>query len=418
MTTQINPSVEAACQTIRTDSKVAQALEAIRANATLTFQWQKEITEIPAPPRAEANRARDYLKRVQDLGLGDARIDAEGNVVGVRKGVGDGRPKLVISAHLDTALEVPDVKVKEKDGRFHAHGIGDDGRGLATLLAVLQSMNRSDLRTRGDIMFVASVGEEGIGDLRGVKALFRDHQDIDGFISVDELGVVRIIVRATGSRRHEIAFKGPGGHSFNLFGRPSAIHAMGRAIAKISDIHPPTDPKTTFTVGQVTGGQAVNAIADNAIMRIDMRSSRTEELSKLEQTVLRLVDEAVAEENARWKPPDEHKIAVKVIPIGDRPGGATAEDSIIVQAARSAVAAVGGGPEVHLIEASTDANIAMSRGVPAVTVGGGGEGDGEHTPDEWFKPIDEHLGPQSVLLMALVLVGLQGVSEPLLAVRP
>jgi acetylornithine deacetylase/succinyl-diaminopimelate desuccinylase-like protein len=306
------------------------------------------------------------------------------------------------------------VAVKEKDGALYAPGIGDDGRGLAALLAVLRALNTANLATVGDVMFVGTVGEEGLGDLRGVKALFRDHADIDGFISIDKMGVHRIVNQASGSRRYKITFKGPGGHSFNDFGQPSAIHALGRAIAKISDVRTPAAPKTTFTIGIVEGGQSVNAIASRASLLVDMRSSQREAMLDLERAVLGLVESAVADENSRW---ESDKISFEVESVGDRPAGVTPENAIIVQAARRAVAAVVGKNDTQLVVSSTDANIAMSRGIPAVTIGGGGEGGDAHTTGEWYRPTESHLGPQSALLLVLALAGLEGVTKPMLASR-
>ena len=414
-TAPVAPQVEAAYAALLANAAVTKALERIKSDDARTLEEQKRITEIPAPPFKERERAQYYLKRMQDVGLGDASIDAEGNVVGVRKGTG-GKPKLVVSAHLDTVFpEGTDVRVKEKDGVLTAPGIGDDARGLAALLSLLQAMTTYDLKTVGDIMFVGTVGEEELGNLRGVKALFRDHKDIDGFISIDGLMVTRIVNQGTGSHRFEMVFKGPGGHSFQEFGLPSAIHAMGRAIAKISELETPGEPKTTFTVGTVRGGTSVNAIAAEARMTVDMRSNETAELLKLETKVLGLVKDAVAEENRRWK---SDKLSVDIKLIGDRPAGAVPEDATIVQASRGAVAAVSRQPRVTFAGSSTDSNVAMSLGIPAVTIGGGGEGGGWHSLGEWYKPTNAYFGPQSALLTALVLVGLHGVSEPLLAVRP
>ena len=408
-------AVETAYQAILANPQVIKALADIKADDARTLQEQKRITEIPAPPFKEKARADYYLKRFQDLGIEGASIDAEGNVIGLRKGSA-GKPKLVISAHLDTVFpEGTDTTVKDKDGVIHAPGIGDDARGLAALLSVLQALNANEVRTVGDLMFVGTVGEEELGNLRGVKALFRDHKDIDGFISVDGLQITRIVNQATGSHRYEIIFKGPGGHSFQEFGLPSATHAMGRAIAKISDLRTPSDPKTTFTVGTVRGGTSVNAIAGEARMAVDMRSNATEELLKLEARVLDLVREAVNEENKRW---NSDKITVEIKMIGDRPAGMVAEDSPIVQATRRAVSAITRAPTVTFAGASTDSNLAMSLGVPAVTLGGGGEGGNWHSLNEWYKPTDAYLGPQNVLLTTLVLAGLDGVTQPVLPARP
>jgi tripeptide aminopeptidase len=405
------PTVE----TILAHPKVVKTLEDIKADDDRAFAEQKRITEIPAPPYKEKLRAEYYQKRMQELGFKDASIDSEGNVIALRKGTGGGRPKLVVSAHLDTVFpEGTDVTVKEKDGAILAPGIGDDSRGLAALLSLIKAMNANEISTVGDILFVGTVGEEELGNLRGVKALFRDHTDIDGFISIDGLGITRVVNQGTGSHRYEFTFRGPGGHSFQEFGLPSAIHAMGRAIAKISDLQTPSDPKTTFTVGTVNGGTSVNAIAAEARMAVDMRSDSTDELLKLEARLLDLVKQAVVDENARWK---TDKLAVEIKLIGDRPAGIVAMDSPIVQATQRAVSVVTRAPRVTFAGSSTDSNIAMSLGIPAVTIGGGGEGGNWHSRNEWYKPVNAWYGPQNALLTVLMLTGLDGATKPALQVR-
>src|SRR3954451_620433 len=411
---QLAPAVEAATTAILANPKVIKTLDDIKADDARALAEQKRITEIPAPPYKEKVRAEYYLKRFVELGFKDASIDAEGNVIALRKGSGGG-PKLVVSAHLDTVFpEGTDVTVKEKDGVILAPGIGDDSRGLAAVLSLIQAMNANQVTTVGDVLFVGTVGEEELGNLRGVKALFRDHGDIDGFISIDGLGITRIVNQGTGSHRYELIFKGPGGHSFQEFGLPSAIHAMGRAIASISDLETPSDPKTTFTVGTVSGGTSVNAIAGEARMAVDMRSDSTEELLKLEARLLDLVKQAVAEENARW---NSDKMTIEIKLIGDRPAGIVAMDSPIVQATQRAVSVITGGPRVTFAGSSTDSNLAMSLGIPAVTIGGGGDGGNWHSRNEWYKPVDAYHGPQNAVLTMLVLAGLDGVTKPALAVR-
>src|SRR3954469_22399305 len=411
---QLAPAVEAATTAILANPKVLKTLDDIKADDARALAEQKRITEIPAPPYKEKVRAEYYLKRFVELGFKDASIDSEGNVIALRKGSGGG-PKLVVSAHLDTVFpEGTDVTVKEKDGIILAPGIGDDSRGLEALLSLIQAMNANQIATVGDVMFVGTVGEEELGNLRGVKALFRDHDDIDGFISIDGLGITRIVNQATGSHRYEMIFKGPGGHSFQEFGLPSAIHAMGRAIAKISDLQTPSDPKTTFTVGTVSGGTSVNAIAGEARMAVDMRSNSTDELLKLEARLLDLVKQAVADENARW---NSDKMSVEIKLIGDRPAGIVAIDSPIVQATQRAVTVITRAPRVTLAGSSTDFNLVMSQGIPAVTIGGGGDGGNWHSRNEWYKPVDAYHGPQNAVLTMLVLAGLDGVTKPALAVR-
>ncbi len=410
----LHPQTEAAFVKLTAHAGVKQAVDFLRADDERTLKDQIELTEIPAPPFKEMVRAQEYQKRLKALGLGDARIDAEGNVIAVRKGNGKG-PVLVLSAHLDTVFpEGTDVKVKVKGNRYEAPGIYDDGRGLASLLSVLRALNQTGLKTVGDIVFVGTVGEEELGDLRGVKALFRDNKAIDGFISLDGLDIGRIVNQATGSRRFRIIYTGPGGHSFSAFGLPSATHALGRAIAKISEVRTVEQPKTTFTVGTLKGGTSVNAIAAEAELGLDMRSNSAVELKKLEDQIMALAREAADDENKRWDKKDVIKVEFRL--VGDRPAGAGQLDSPMVQAARRAVATVGG--EVKAITASsTDSNLPISLGIPAVTLGSGGVGGGSHGPGEWFSPINAWLGPQSTLLTVLSLVGVDGVTEPLLPVR-
>lgn len=408
-------TVDAAAEAVIGHAKVRKALDDIKAADEATLSDQKTIAAIPSSPFKEKVRAEYYLKRMQELGFKDAAIDAEGNVIARRKGSGGGHPKLVVAAHLDTVFpEGTDFTVKEKDGMLLAPGIGDDSRGLAVLLTLIKTMNGNDLATVGDILFVGNVGEEELGNLRGVKALFRDHTDIDGFISIDGLGITRIVNQGTGSHRYEMTFKGPGGHSFQEFGLPSAIHAMGRAIAKISELKTPAEPRTTFTVGTVSGGTSVNAIASEARMAVDMRSNSTDELLKLEARLLDEVKRAVTEENARW---GSDKITVDIKLIGDRPAGVVPADSPIVLATQRAVQAVSGA-KATLAGSSTDSNQAMSLGIPAVTIGGGGEGGNWHSRNEWYRNVNAYQGPQNALLTVLMLAGLDGVSKPALVVRP
>lgn len=392
---------------------VAKALEGIKADSVRMFEEQVRLNEIPAPPFREQTRAEYYLKKLREAGLRDARIDTEGNVIGVRRGTGRG-PRVVISAHLDTVFpEGTDVKVREKAGRFYAPGISDDAAGLASLLTMVEHLTKSGLRTVGDIIVVGTVGEEELGDLRGVKALFRDDKDIDGFISLDGVGFGRIVNHATGSHRFSVEFKGPGGHSFAAFGLPSAIHAMGRAIAKIGELKPPADPKTTFTVGTVRGGTSVNAIAGDATMAIDIRSNSQEELLKFEEKVVAAIREAVEEENRRW---GSKAISADIKLIGDRPAGLTPIDSPIVHTARAALRTVGADTRA-ITAASTDSNLPMSLGIPAITLSSAGQGGGSHSLGEWYTPTNNWLGPQLALLVSLGLAGVEGLTEPLLEKR-
>ncbi|MDP6651311.1 MAG: M20/M25/M40 family metallo-hydrolase [Gammaproteobacteria bacterium] len=397
-------------QRVATDARVATSLQQVEEREPETVREQFRITEIPAPPFQEERRAAYFLELMRTRGLDDAYIDSEGNAIGIRKGTGNG-PTLLIAAHLDTVFpEDVDTRIQLRAGRYYAPGIGDDSRGLAALLSVIDVLNESGIATVGDIIFTGNVGEEGRGDLRGIKTIFREHPEIDGFISIDGVRLRRITTGGTGSRRFEFHFKGPGGHSFGAFGLASAIHAMGRAIAKIGEFETPASPKTTFTVGTVTGGTSVNSIAADAIFALDMRSNDREELARLEERAKAAALQAVAEENARW---NNGEISVDFNLIGDRPVGSTPTESPIVQIAALAFDEVG----VQLQElgiSSTDSNVPMSLGIPAITIAGGGNGGGSHSPGEWFAPVNSHEGPQTALLIVLALAGIEGVSPALL----
>ena len=288
--TTLRPAVDKAYGQLMAAPQILQLLDAVKADHDRATEDLRMLTEIEAPPFKEQKRAEAFLARLQSLGLTNAAIDAEGNVVGVRKGTGNG-PKLVISAHLDTVFPSgTDVKVKERDGKLHAPGISDNTRGLAVLLSWLKVLNDQKIATVGDLVFVGNVGEEELGNLRGMKHLFKEHLDIDGMVALEPAPDGTVLVLGTGSHRHEVTFKGPGGHSYAAFGRvPSAIHGMGRAIAKIAEIRTPKSPKTTFTVGTVGGGTSVNTIAPDARMAVDIRSDETAPMLATEKQVLAAV---------------------------------------------------------------------------------------------------------------------------------
>ncbi len=394
------------------DAAVRSALSFLEADAGRTLDEQKALTSIPAPPFKEQARAAYFRDRLAEAGIDDARIDTEGNVIGVRPG--SRGPTLVLSAHIDTVFpQGTDLTITEKDGKLYAPGIRDDSRGLAAVLSVARAFNRARLRTVGNVWFVGTVGEEALGNLRGVRALFRDHAGIDGFISIDGGEMGRITIGATGSRRFRVTYKGPGGHSFGAFGQPSAVHAMGRAIAKISDLRTPSDPKTTFNVGRVRGGTGATAIAEDAVMDVDVRSNSDEELQRIAATVVAIIEQAARDENARW---GSERLEVAIENIGDRPAGAQAKESSIV---RAAVAALGvmGITELNYGSSSTDCNIPISLGIPAIALPGGGRSGGNHALTEWYDPQLGHLGPQAALLTVLALCGIEGLTQPSLQQR-
>ena len=399
------------------EAVVKDALAAILRDEKLTLSDQIAITEVEAPPFHETERGRNLMERFRALGLTDVTMDPVGNVIAIRRGTGNG-PVLVLGAHQDTVFPAgTDVRVREENGIYHAPGISDDARGLAVILQVLRTMQEFNIETVGDVYFVCTVGEEGNGDLRGSKYLFyKSGLPIDGFISVDGVDVSRLLSAATGSKRFRVHFDGPGGHSWKNFGYPSAVHAMGRAIAKIADVEPCAVPKTTFTCGTVAGGTTVNSVAAHCEMELDMRSAGAKELDEIEEQILPLFEEACREENARWGAEGDLAVKLKLEPIGHRPGGQQSDDVSVLQAARAAMNELGIELKKYDV-ASTDHNIAINCGVPATTIGGGGAEGNNHNVREWYDPKNGYQGPQLALLLSLVLVGVNGVTEPVLEKR-
>lgn len=397
--------------------EIKESLAAILRDEKLTLADQIAITEVEAPPFHEEVRAQELVRRFKELGLTDVVVDPEGNVIARRPGTGTG-PTLVLAAHLDTVFPAgTDVKVREENGIYHAPGISDDARGLAVNLQVLRTLQEKKIQTVGDICFVCTVGEEGNGDLRGSKYLFfKSGMHIDGFISVDGVDIGRVLYAATGSKRYRVHFDGPGGHSWKNFGYASAIHAMGRAIAKIADVRPCENPRTTFTCGTIVGGTTVNSIAAHCEMELDMRSAGGKELEEVEAQILPLIEQACAEENARWGAEGDNAVKLTLEPIGHRPGGQQSNDVSVLQAARAAMNEL--GIELKKYDAaSTDHNIAIHCGVPATTLGGGGAEGFNHNVKEWYDPKDGYLGAQLAFFTSLLLVGVQGVTDPLLEKR-
>jgi tripeptide aminopeptidase len=409
----ISNKVECVYKELLENDTVKEGLAFLKADNEFTAKEQTAITEISAPTFQEEVRGEDYKKRLEALGIQNITVDEVGNVFGVRPGTGKG-PKLVVCAHLDTVFpEGTDVTAKIKDGIIYAPGIGDDGRGLASVLTLIRSLNHANIQTEGDILFGANVGEEGLGDLRGMKALFKNRNDIDGFISIEPGCPERTTYLGVGSKRYSVTFKGPGGHSYGAFGTPSPIHALTRAGAMIADLEVPNDPKTTFNIGLISGGTSVNTIAESANMVIDLRSSSQEQLLSLEDTVLTILKKAVEDENKRW---NTDVIEVEIKLVGDRPAGTQSVESMAVQASLAATKGLGFEP-ILAPAGSTDSNVPINLGIPAVTLGGGGETGGTHTLDEWFNPKDAYYGVQKILLTILGLVGVAGCSKPLLEIR-
>ncbi len=401
------PSVRAQIAVPSNVPSVRAALDVLKADNAWTLQQQIELTQIPSPPFKETTRAAEYQRRLAALGLRNVHIDSVGNVIAERPGTGNG-PTVVLAGHLDTVFpQGTNVTVHRNGSTISAPGIGDDDRGLAVVLAVARAFQKSGVKTTGTVYFIGDVGEEGAGNLRGMRYLFGKEMKgkIDYFISVDDAGL-GIASGAVGSNRYHVTYKGPGGHSYGAFGIPNPIHALGRAIAGIADIQVPTSPKTTFNVGMIQGGTSVNSISGSASMDIDMRSPDAKSLATVNDKIIRILHQALQAENARWTGPRAAaaKLTMTIDTIGIRPTGAQSDKAPIVQTALAAAHTLGFTTRTGA--SSTDANIPISLGIPGIRIGGGGEERGAHSLGEsYVETPNSYLGPQWAALIVAALAG-------------
>ena len=399
-----------------------------------TIRDQIALTEIPAPPFNEDARGEAFAEMLREAGADSVWTDPEGNVIGLRRGQeggeGDGgagdsdegaeQEVLAVSGHLDTVFpEGTDVTVRQRGDTLFAPGIGDDARGLAAILAVLRALEEAGIETEDDILFNGTVGEEGLGDLRGMKELFGAGGSdgaagpgpgaprIDAFISVDGTSDSRITNAALGSHRYRVTFRGPGGHSWGAFGLVNPHHALGAAIedwVDAADAYTRDGPRTSYNVGRIGGGTAVNAIPSEAWMEVDMRSVSPERLDGIDSLFQRAVRRAVEEQNELRRQGPELTVDVEM--IGDRPSGEIAPSDPLIQRGIAATRALGREPELG--RSSTDSNIPISMGIPAMTLGGGGDGGGAHSLDEWFRNDEGVVGIRRILLIVVAQAGLAG----------
>ena len=372
------------------DSRVDSAFSHLEDMREINNERLIAITEIPAPPFAEEARAADIAARMQALGL----ADETGN-------------RIAIVAHLDTVFPAgTDVTVRREGDVFYAPGIGDNSRGLVALLSLIETLEANDLQTDRTLMFVASSGEEGLGDLRGVRHLMASQGDaIGSFIAIDGGEAHRLVTTAVGSMRYRVTFRGTGGHSYAAFGRAHPHQALAEAITRFVTAATPltTDGvKATFSVGRIEGGTSVNSIPFESAMEVDMRSADQDKLNALQTAFLASVNEALEVENGRMR--DGEPLTVDIETIGDRPAGRNDPNSPLVRHAIAALAAR--GIEAELVESSTDSNIAISMGIPAVTISRGGISNDAHSPQESWEDVDAHIALQSALLLLLAEAGL------------
>ncbi len=421
----IDAAVAEQVEAIARTPEMAKAIELAKTGAEAAMKLQVHLCEIPAPTFEERVRAEEMVRLMKSLGLEDVTIDGIGNVVGRRPGKNPDAPLLAIGAHMDTVFPAgTDVTVHQEGNIYRAPGIGDNCSGLRCLLEALRCMNEAGVETQGDIWFCGTVGEEGLGDIRGSKYLFRENNTvnhIDGFLAVDNSNIGRILFAAVGSHRWRFTIEGPGGHSYGSFGETaSAIHAMCLAGARIAHLKVPADPKTTFTIGTIKGGTSVNTIAASCTVDVDIRSLDDAELLKAEAFVFKAFEEGVAEENAIWNITDPKKqLHFKAEAIGNRPAGQRPDDCPVLQVSRAAQKALG----IELTDymsSSTDANMPVSLGIHATCLSSGGRQMRTHTVDEYYECFDIEQGPQLVMLTAVALAGLAGehAAAPLLPKRP
>jgi len=379
-----------------------RARERIRELDGRTLDRQIEIAQIPAPSGEEGARGRHVAERFIDFGLADVHADEVGNVLGRLDASDGGAAPLLVTAHLDTVFAAgTDLTVRRFNGRVAVPGIADNARGLAGLLSIAEVLAADGPRVPRPLVFVATVGEEGAGDLRGVKHIFREgspFRKAHAFLSLDGSGIRRIVHRAVGSRRLRVRVAGPGGHSWSDWGLANPIHAAARAIAALMAIELPSSPRTTLTVARVAGGTSINTIPAEAWFEVDLRSEGTEPIRRLERQIRQRVARAIAEEN-RGRRRRSPSLECDWIPIGDRPGGILPESAPLVRAAAAVTRELGEEPE--MVASSTDSNVPLSLGIPAVTIGVGGESGGIHTVGEWYSDAGGAAGLERALLLVL-----------------
>ncbi|NLN83255.1 MAG: M20/M25/M40 family metallo-hydrolase [Firmicutes bacterium] len=386
--------------------EIVKGFEFLHADAENTLKQQMELVLVEAPTFEEEERAQVFAQMLKEAGLDNVIIDEDGNTFGILKGKGEG-PTILLEAHLDTVFPKGTVKeIVHKDGRIYCPGINDDTRGLANVLAILRAIKHAQIETTGDIIFLGTVEEEGIGGFGGMKKFLAKHQEVDGSISIDGAGLNGIVYEATGIRTIAVTFKGIGGHAMGAFGHvANPLHAAARAVAKIADIEVPADPRTTYAVSNFHAGNdtGVHAIVKDATIKINFRSNGQKELEELEAKIIAAIEEACQEETERW---GKDTITYELIDYVDNRAGTQDKNAPIVQAAFHLIESLGFEPRLAQ-GGSTNASIPVTLGIPGVTLGRGGSEGGVHTVNEWFDPTDAHKGLQVIYLLLLHLAGVE-----------
>jgi acetylornithine deacetylase/succinyl-diaminopimelate desuccinylase-like protein len=395
--------VSATIETLAARPEIQRAREWLERFDGETLAWQRAIAAIPAPTGDERRRGDELARRLGEMGLDVQRRDGAGNVI-ARQAGSDGTG-VVIAAHLDTVFPAgTDLTIRQQGPRWMGPGISDNARGLAGILAIAGALKQAGVRTRVPVTFVATTGEEGVGDLAGAKQLFADPAfQPTAFIALDGAGIGRVVHRALGSRRLRAAFRGPGGHSWAAFGVANPAHAVGVAAAAIGELPLPTEPRSTASVVRIGGGSGLNTIPQEAWLELDLRSESEEALDTLFGGVTQALGRALDVANRR-RAAGTLPLTLQLTPLGQRPSGVTAPAHALVQAAVSATLSV--GHKAELAAASTDANIAISRGVPGIALGAGGRGGDTHLESEWYENVDAPAGLYRALLVTCAAAGL------------
>jgi len=386
------------------DSGCARAFDWIDKNADWVTQQQIRLNEIPAPEFGEAARGEFLKKLFESAGL-KVRTDKTGNVVGERQG-SDAKGVILLTAHLDTVFPAgTDVRVKRTGTRLDAPGISDNGAGLAALVGLARALSESRLRTAKTIVLAGDVGEEGEGNLRGIRALVESYgQRLSAVIAVDGASTDHITTQGIASRRFEVTVTGPGGHSWSDFGAPNPITALARGIVKFSSVRVPEEPRSSYNFGLIEGGTSVNSIPAHVAVKIDLRSEGESELNQLESALRDAMQAGIRDEISANHAQDD-SLELKIRSLGARPAGKLPDDSALLDTIRNVDRYLGN--RSRLERSSTDANIPLSLGIPAIALGGGGKGSGSHTLSEWYDPLGREMGLKRLLLATLALAGVQ-----------
>jgi acetylornithine deacetylase/succinyl-diaminopimelate desuccinylase-like protein len=388
------------------NARVRAALDWFTPNISWVNDQQARITEIPAPPFQEAQRASAVKELLAETGL-PAHIDKTGNVIGELRGMNE-KEIVVIAAHLDTVFPPgTDVKVHRDASHMTAPGISDNGSGLAALLALASAVQFAHLKPQRTILFVGDVGEEGEGNLRGMRALVDTYRGkLKAIVVLDGSGTDHVTTKALASRRLEALITGPGGHSWSDFGMPNPINALVRGSVRFINTKVPASPRTTFNIGQIEGGTSVNSVPYEARLKVDIRSESEDELTRLESALRECIAAGVRDEMDSARDRSKGKLDWKVELLGSRPGGELAQDSPLLAALRTADEFVGNQSRIE--RSSTDANIPLSLGIDAISIGAGGSGGGAHSLQEWYDSAGREAGLKRALL---TLLGVSGVAE-------